>query len=58
MKKKKIKNIELADHLGVTPAMVSMFLNHKTTMSAEKQIALKEYIDNKVYYKYVKVEVK
>lgn len=45
--KKKIKNIELAELLGVSGAMISMFFNNKSQMSDDKIQKMQEYIKDK-----------
>ncbi|MEC1155633.1 hypothetical protein [Cytobacillus horneckiae] len=53
--KKKIKNKDIAQAIVSSDALVSLFLNHKTNMSSEKQEKLIEFVENQPEYKLVRV---
>ncbi|MBU9714448.1 helix-turn-helix domain-containing protein [Evansella tamaricis] len=54
---KSITNIELSKQLGISPGLLSMWFNHKANMSDTKAQKVKEYIESKQVYHWVKVPV-
>ncbi|MCR1833158.1 hypothetical protein NSA56_01940 [Oceanobacillus caeni] len=53
MKRKEIKVKDIANYLGCSSALVSLFLRDKGNMSEDKIIRLKEYIKSKHEYEYI-----
>lgn len=58
MRKKEIKSKDVATHLGCSASLISLFLNNKANMSAEKVAKMKHFIESKPVYRMVRVEIK
>jgi transcriptional regulator with XRE-family HTH domain len=56
-RKKKLSNKSIADAVGCSPSLISHFFNFQCNLSPEKEMKLKQIINQAKEYRWMKVEV-
>jgi len=56
-KRKGLSNKQLAESIGCSESLLSLFFNHKCNLSKEKEIKLKKIINQAKEYRWMKIEI-